>query len=219
MPDLARANPIGWARRLRAGREARRVEAAGAQALKGLTHLGPTWHVIDWPRMDEPAAAEPADPAAAEERAGFLAIGPGGLFGITVAKHGRSRVLVAGDVVQINGRRPRYVAQTRRDARLAAKALSRAIGLAVPVTPVLALVGSGLISVYGLPRDCLVAPHRELERLLLAAGRRISPATAEKISDIARRPATWFDPARRSGADYRWYENGRTATDKRAARR
>jgi hypothetical protein len=219
LPDLPRANPMEWARRLRAEREARRIEAAGARALKGLDHLGPAWHVVDWPRIDDPDAVDHAGRAAGQERAGFLAIGPGGLYGITVAKHGRSRVLVAGDVVQINGRRPTYVAQARRDARLAAKALSRAVGLTVPVTPVLAFVGSGLISVYGLPRDCLVAPHRELERLLLAGGRRISPATAEKLSEIARRPATWLDSVRRSAADYRWYENGRTATDKRATRR
>jgi hypothetical protein len=219
MPDALRANPVEWARRLRAEREARRVEAAGTRALKGLNNLGPTWHVVDWPRTDQADAFDRGAPAAGDERAGFLAIGPGGLFAITVAKHGRSRVLVAGDVVQINGRRPAYVAQARRDARLAAKALSRAVGLTVPVTPVLALVGSGLISMYGLPRDCLVTPHRELERLLLAGGRRISPATAEKLSEIASRPATWFDPAQRSAAAYRWYENGRTATDKRAPRR
>jgi hypothetical protein len=208
-----------WARRLRAEREARRIEAAGARALKGLDHLGPSWHVVDWPRIDGTDAVDPGGRAAGHERAGFLAIGPGGLFGITVVKHGRSRVLVAGDVVQINGRRPGCVAQARRDARLAARALSRAVGLTVPVTPVLAFVGSGLISMHGLPRGCLVAPHRELERLLLAGGRRISAATAEKLSEIARRPGTWFDPGRRAGADYRWYENGRTATDKRATGR
>jgi hypothetical protein len=219
VPDALRTSPMEWARRLRAEREARRIEAAGARALKGLDYLGPTWHVIDRPRTDEPDAVDRGGRAPADERAGFLAIGPGGLFAITVVKHGRSRVLVAGDVVQINGRRPTYVARARRDARLATKALSRAVRLTVPVTPVLAFVGSGLISVYGLPRDCLVAPHRELERLLLAGGRRISPATAEKLSEIARRPATWFDPSHRSGADYRWYENGRTATDKRATRR
>jgi hypothetical protein len=219
MPDLPRANPMEWARRLRAEREARRMEAAGARALKGLDHLGPAWHVVDLPRIDDPDGAGASGRTGGDECAGFLAIGPGGLYAITVAKHGRSRVLVAGDVVQINGRRPRYVAQARRDARLAARALSRAVGLTVPVTPVLAFVGSGLISMYGLPRDCLVAPHRELERLLLAGGRRISPATAEKLSEIASRPGTWFDPAQRAGADYRWYENGRTATDKRSTRR
>jgi hypothetical protein len=219
IPDLRRANPMEWARRLRAERAARRIEAAGVRALKGLDHLGSTWHVVDWPRTDQPDAAELGGRTSRYERAGFLAIGPGGVFGVTVVKHGRSRVLLAGDVVQINGRRPRYVAQARRDARLAATALSRAVGSRVPVTPVLAFVGSGLISVYGLPRGCLVTPHRELGRLLLAGGRRISAATAEKLSHIARRPGTWSDPLRRPGATNRWQENGRTATDWWATRR
>ena len=113
------------------------------------------------------------------------------MYAVTVADHGRARVLVAGDVVQINGKRPPYVAEARRDAKRAGKALSAAVGLTVPVTPVLTFVGSGVISVHGLPKDCLVATHRELDRLLDRRGRRISPATASKLSAVAQHPATW----------------------------
>ncbi|HEX7746476.1 MAG TPA: hypothetical protein VF462_14585 [Micromonosporaceae bacterium] len=220
MLEAVRPSPLDWARRRRAERGARRVEAAGARALKVLDHLGPTWHIVDWPRAEPPdiVSTSPARPGG-DERAGFLAIGPSGLFAVTVAEHGRARVLVAGDVVQINGRRPPYVVETRRDAKQASRSLSRVVGLPVPVTPVLAFVGSGLISVYGLPKNCLVAAHRELERILVAGGRRISPVTAEKLAAIARRPATWYDPSYRDGAAYRWYEGGQTATDKRATRR
>ena len=59
----------------------------------------------------------------------------------------------------------------------------------MPVTPVLAFVGSGVISVHGLPKDCLVATHKELDRLLIAGGARISPATASKLSAVANTPA------------------------------
>ena len=218
--DVVRPNPIEWARRRRAEREARRVEAAGARALNRLDHLGPSWHVVDWPRTDPPEAHLSAlDRGIRDERAGFLAIGPGGLFAITIADHGRARVLVAGDVVQINGKRPAYVVETRRDAKRASKALSAAVGLTVPIAPVLVFVGSGQISVYGLPKGCLVATHRELDRLLLAGGDRISAATAEKLSEVARQPTTWLSAANRLAADYRWYEEGRTAADKRLTRR
>ena len=128
-------------------------------------------------------------------------------------------MLVAGDVVQINGKRPPYVAEARRDAKRASKALTKAVGLPIPVTPVLTFVGSGVISVYGLPKDCLMATHRELDRLLVAGGNRISPATAEKLSRVAQAPSTWFNGTYRPAADYRWYDEGRTAADKRAARR
>jgi len=205
-----------WARRRRAERGARRLEAAGARALGRLDHLGPAWHVVEWPRTD---AADLLFDHERDDRAGFLAIGPSGLFAVTIADHGRARVLVAGDVVQINGKRPPYVAEARRDAKRASKALSAAVGLSIPVTPVLTFVGSGVISVYGLPKDCLMATHRELDRLLVAGGNRISPATAEKLSRVAQHPETWGNGPYRPAADYRWYEGGRTAADKPANRR
>ncbi|MFG1676259.1 hypothetical protein [Micromonospora sp. NPDC049282] len=214
--EPARPTPLEWARRRRAERGARRLEAAGARALGQLDHLGPAWHVIEWPRTDP---AEALFDHGDEDRAGFLAIGPSGLFAVTIADHGRARVLVAGDVVQINGKRPPYVAEARRDAKRASKALSDAVGLPIPVTPVLTFVGSGVISVYGLPKDCLMATHRELDRLLVAAGNRITPATAEKLSRVAQAPSTWLNGTYRPSADYRWYDEGRTAADKRAARR
>lgn len=179
--DEHAGGPGGWMRRRRAGREARRNEAAGARTL---TRLGPHWHIVDRPAVDPDAAAD---------RAGFLAIGPGGVFSVTVADHGRSRVMIAGDVVQINGKRPAYVVGARREARRAARGLSAAVGLSVPVTPVLNFVGSGVISVHGLPKEVLVATERELDRLLIAGGNRMSPGTAGKLSAIARNPQTWAE--------------------------
>ncbi|MGX7677142.1 hypothetical protein [Plantactinospora sp. DSM 117369] len=218
--EAVRPTPMDWARRRRAERDARRIEAAGARALSRLDHLGPSWHVVDWPRTEMTEASMlDLDYRSRDERAGFLAIGPSGLFAVTVADHGRSRVLIAGDVVQINGKRPAYVSEARRDAKRAAKALSNAVGLTIPVTPVLTFVGSGVISVYGLPKECLVATHRELDRLLVAGGNRISAATAEKLSRVAQSPSTWLNAPYRSAADYRWYEEGRTAADKHAGRR
>ncbi len=212
-----RPGPVEWARRRRAERGARRLEAAGARALTRLDKLGPAWHIVDWPRTD--AALLHWSEADADERAGFLAIGPGGVFAVTVADHGRARVLIAGDVVQINGKRPPYVPEARRDAKRAGLAMSAAVGLGVPVTPVLAFVGSGVISVHGLPRDCLVATHRELDRLLIAGGARISAVTANKLTAVASHPATWMKAAHRAGGDHRWSDGGRTAADKRSTRR
>jgi hypothetical protein len=209
-----------WARRRRAERDARRVEAAGHRALSRLDRLGPAWHIVDWPRTDlSHSQWLDLDPAARDERAGFLAIGPGGIFAVAVADHGRSRVLIAGDVVQINGKRPNYVAEAKRDAKRAAKALSAAVGHNIPVTPVLTFVGSGVISVYGLPKDCLVATDRELDRLLVAGGARISADTANKLTQVAEHPSTWLNAPYRAGESYRWYSEGRTAADKRTPRR
>lgn len=211
--------PLEWARRRRAERGARRLEAAGARAIGRLNHLGPSWHIVEWPRGEGlEADLLHLDHGSHLDRTGFLAIGPSGLFAVTVVDHGRTRVLIAGDVVQINGKRPPYVAEAQRDARRVSKMISAAVGLTIPVAPVLTFVGSGDISVYGLPSNCLVATHRELDRLLIAGGSRISSATAEKLARVARHPSTWSS-GQRPTTDYRWYPRGRTDADKQPSHR
>jgi hypothetical protein len=201
--ELLRSSPADWARRRRAERGARRIEAAGARAISHLQHLGPSWHLVDWPRAElSPASLLAAEHRPPEERTAFLAIGPSGVFAVSVTDNGRSRVLIAGDVIQINGKRPTWVADARRDARRVAKAMSNAIGFNLPVTPVLTFVGSGVISVYGLPKECLITTHRELDRLLVAGGNRISPATAEKLARVAQAPSTWGKTSNQTSAGY-----------------
>jgi hypothetical protein len=215
---LPRPGPAEWARRRRAQKEARRIEAAGNRAVARVDNLGPAWHVVEWPRGDLPAAVgHDAGKASRTPQAGFLAIGPSGIYAVTVVDHGRTRVLVAGDVVQISGRRPPYIAEARREARQASNALSRAVGHAVPVVPVLTFVGSGVISVYGMPQDCLVTAHQDLDHLLVAGGARISAHTAEKLSAVARHPSTWLNGSYRSSADqYRWYGPSESAAARRS---
>lgn len=198
-------SPFDWARQRLAGRGTRRLSAAGQRATHQLAHLEPSWQVVELPA---PAGTNGRDP----DDTGFLAIGPGGVYSVTVVDHGRQRVMVAGDVVQIHGRRPPYVAQARRTAKRVSEALSAAVGTKVPVVPVLTFVGSGAISAHGLPTGCLAVVHRELDRLLLAAGNKISAETARKLADVAGHPATWGDR-------YRWYPDNQTASDNRTAHR
>lgn len=205
--DGLRLPPVQWARRMRAEQQVRRMTAAEDRAAH---KLGPEWHVIDRPlSIIAPAPVERKTPPLS----GFLAIGPGGVFCVSVAQHGRGRVLIAGDVVQINGRRPSYVSQARRDARKVAKALSGAIGQELKVFPVLAFVGSGPISVNGLPKDCVITSSHELDKVLAATGKRISQGTADKLSKVARSPWIWSD-----GTGYDWYADGATPGDKGTAR-
>jgi hypothetical protein len=180
------------------------MSAAGQRAEHRLAQLGPSWQVVEW---DHTGLGGPD-----QEQAGFLAIGPGGVYAVTVVDHGRQRVMLAGDVIQIQGRRPPYVARAKKTAKRASAALTAAVGTRVPVVPVLAFVGTGAISAQGLPTGCLVVPHRELDRLLLAAGNKISASTAQKLANVASHPATWAD-------QYRWYPDNQTASDKRSARR
>src|SRR5262245_5802289 len=90
--DGARLGRKDWARRRREEREARRVAAAGHRAAHRLEPL-PDWHVVDLPQSKDVQAILGRQGA---ENAGFLAIGPSGVFAVHVVDHGRARVLLAG---------------------------------------------------------------------------------------------------------------------------
>ncbi|WP_229830801.1 hypothetical protein [Actinoplanes ianthinogenes] len=169
MPKLT---PVEWARRVRAERDHRRRESADARALARLDRLGPEWSLVDLP----------AGP-------GFLVIGPGGIYAVTVVDQGLSRVLIVGDAVQSGGRRQSYVVDARLTARRTAEVLAADLGRAVPVTPVLTFIGSGTISFHGPPRECLISTARELDRLLVAGGNRLSPAAVKKVVEVAEKQA------------------------------
>jgi hypothetical protein len=195
-----------WMRTRRTEREIKRAEQAHQRAAQRLEAIGPNWRVLD------------LQATAGSDRMSFLAVGPGGIFAVTVKDHGRSRVSFAGDVVQIDGRRPKYVQEARKNAKLAATALSRIAGVSVPVMPVLAFEGSGTIAVHGMPRGVIVSAYQELGRVLNARGQRLAPATVEKVYALAADPATWLNPPYVALAErYRWYPDDRTPTDKQPA--
>jgi hypothetical protein len=179
--DAARPSPVEWVRAKREARDRRRAAAKHARTAQRLASLGPQWEVVD---LRASAGTEPMT---------FLAIGPGGVFAVTVKDHGRSKVSFAGDVVQIDGRRPKYVSEARDNARLAATALSRIAGISVPVMPVLAFAGSGVITFYGMPKGCIVSAYQELGRVLNSRGQRLAAKTVKKLYALADHPATWVN--------------------------
>jgi hypothetical protein len=208
--DAARQSPLEWVKGRRAAREQRRAEQAHQRTAHNLAALGPDWKVVDLQRL------------AGTERMSYLALGPGGVFAVTVKNHGRSKVMFAGDVVQIDGKRPKYVQGARENARIAAEGLSRVAGVSVPVMPVLAFAGSGLITFYGLPKGCIVSAYQELSRVLNARGQRLAPRTVDKLFALASQSDTWINAPYVALADrFSWdkADAGETAADKRAARR
>jgi hypothetical protein len=205
--EAPRSIQLGWARRRRVDKAARREEAGRSRTVDRLIKLGSAWKVLDIEELGVPS------------RNTFLTIGPGGVFLVMVKPQGRSRVRLAGDVVQVDGRRYKYVAEARLLAEQVTKALSRRAGVTVPVTPVIALAGSGAIDVHGVPKGCLVTSYRELDYILSAYGERIAPATVSKLFSVARHPLTWQNRAPDSQVEaYTWY-SGETVPDKKPSQR
>jgi hypothetical protein len=202
--DGVRPSPLDWMRSRRIDRDTRRADAAHQRIAERMGELGRQWRVLDLQ-------------AAGCDRMRFLAVGPGGVFAVTVKDYGRARIGLTGDVVQVDGRRLTDVAQARHTASLAATALSRTARVPVPVTAVLAFAGSGAIAVHGPPKGIIVTSDRDLSLVLHASGRRLAPPTVDKLHAIAADPATWTNPVGDALAGgYTWYPNGTGATDRRA---
>jgi len=163
---------IGWFSRQRDARAQRRAEAGRQRVVHRVELLGPQWRIVDY---------NPDDPD-------FLAIGPGGVFQITVADHGRAKVELAGDVVQIEGRRPPYVALAKRDAARISQQMSSMAGRRIPVVPMVAFLGMGEIVYHGKPSEgCVMTSYRDIGRALDAHGARLGLETIEKLVVLASR--------------------------------
>lgn len=161
-----------WLQRRREARAHKRTVAGRTRIVHRVEMLGPDWHIVDY-HLDDPD---------------FLAVGPGGIFQVTVADHGRDRIELAGDVVQVKGRRYPYVALARRDAARISQQMTAVAGRRIPVVPVVAFLGSGQIVYYGRPPErCVVSSYRDVGRALNAHGNRISPATIQKLVIVAGR--------------------------------
>src|SRR5205809_1068680 len=81
--DATRPSPLEWIRVRREARESRKAEAAHHKAAERMNALGHEWRVLDLQ-------------AAGADRKSFLAVGPGGVFAVTIKDHGRARVSFAG---------------------------------------------------------------------------------------------------------------------------
>src|SRR4051812_27421011 len=166
LPGNEQLRPLDWMRGRREERASKRMQAQRARVVAQVELLGPQWRVLD---------LNPADPD-------FIAIGPGGIFSVTVCDHGRAKVEVAGDAVQIGGRGPPYVAMARKEAQRISETLSTAAGRRIPVIPMLAFLGSGQLVYWGKPPDgCVVSSYRDLRRALDAHGKRLGQTTIDKL--------------------------------------
>jgi hypothetical protein len=155
---------VTWAERARRRRQ---------QRFQRVDMPGPDWQMV----KIQPGAPD------------FLAIGPGGLFLVTVVYQGRNTARLTGDLLVIHGRR-RNIGYLRDRAQVVSATLSRRAGVEIPVDPVLALSGAGVLNVYGGPLGVTVTPRRQLPETLNGYGERLAPVTVDKLYTLVtgRRP-------------------------------
>lgn len=125
-----------------------------------------------------------------------LVIGPAGVFTINTKHHAGARIKIGTYVVWVNGSQYPYVRNSLREARTVQRVLSNAVGFAVPVTPVLAFVRPGSLTIGSPEPDVLIAQGHTVHRTLRPPFRRtpvlLEPEDREAIYEAARRSRTWL---------------------------
>lgn len=123
-----------------------------------------------------------------------VAIGPAGVYSINSKHHPDARIWVRGDTFKIDGRNQPYVRNARYEAKRVSAILSRATGIPLMTTGVVAVVGArGGFDVKSQPTDgaVVVLGRRDLRRWLQRRAPILTDEQVEILFEAARRSTTW----------------------------
>ncbi|MCS0635111.1 NERD domain-containing protein [Streptomyces sp. LP05-1] len=168
---LGRPVPAGpWTTGLRGeklvGRELARLERHGWHALHSIP-LSPTWDID------------------------HLLIGPGGVFSLNTKHHPAKAVWVGDHAVRVNHGEPRpYLRKSRQEAATVKRALERATGFPVDVTPLLVFVRPARLDVVPTLRDVRALRERDLTAYGRVTGK-LHPGQVEALYTAARDRRAW----------------------------
>ncbi len=119
-----------------------------------------------------------------------VVIGPPGVFTLNTKNHSGRNVWVHTHAFKVSGHNQDYLKKSRAEAKRAAKLLSAACGLSVPVEPMIVVL-SAKLTVKGQPQDVSVGGPRTIYRWLTSRPPVLSPEAVEMIYEHARRDVTW----------------------------
>ena len=164
-----------------------------------LSDLGPEYRVLHAiPEVVAPGSSRgttprTAHPQCAGEHIDHLVIGPPGVFTITTASHPRERLEVRGSTLLADGHRTTHLPTAEREARAAARSLTRATGAPVAVTPVVVVVGAREIRHFetAAPSPVVVMSARELGGWARARSVVLGPDLVASIARAAEEWTTW----------------------------
>lgn len=120
-----------------------------------------------------------------------VVLGPAGVFTINTKHHPGKAVWVAGRTLLVAGQKQPYIPKAEGEAKAAATLLHAAVGVAVPVRPVLALVGLEKLTVRRAPERAHVLTERHLVRWLLAQPPVLAADELARLLRLAEKPTTW----------------------------
>lgn len=159
-----------------------RIGADGEEAVAAqLRKLGERWHVLH----AIPIGNNGSD-------IDHIVIGPAGVFTLNAKHHPNANIWVRGNTIKVNGQNVPYVRNSRHEATRAAKLLSAATGLTVPVTGAIVIYGAQRgLTIKQQPDDVHIVARRQVSQWLRCLPSILTDERVAHIYDHARRSTTW----------------------------
>ncbi|MDQ0893502.1 nuclease-related domain-containing protein [Agromyces ramosus] len=170
--------------------------------------LGPGWFVLH----SVPIGAGSSD-------LDHVVIGPAGVFTINTKHHRGQNVWIGGRRILVNGQRTDHLRNAKHEAKRTSQLLSVAARELVDVTPIIAIVGAGGMTVRERPHDIVVLCESELVRWLQRHPVTLAPAQAQQLAALAALPVTWRRMPETDIVDHSAFERLRAAVDRARRKR
>ncbi|GAA3746569.1 hypothetical protein GCM10022239_22670 [Leifsonia bigeumensis] len=154
-------------------------EVAVADAL---AQLGPEWLVLH----AVPVGKDGSD-------VDHIAIGPPGVYTISVRHHPGRELWVGGGVLLVDGERMPHIRDCEFEAVRAAQLMSDAVGERVEATPCLVVVDPRSVTVARPPRRVAILTPRELRPWLKSLSALFGPDRLARFRAAASEDDTWHD--------------------------
>ncbi|MGL4339081.1 MAG: NERD domain-containing protein [Rhodoglobus sp.] len=115
-----------------------------------------------------------------------IVVGPAGVFTVISKNHARQRVWVSGDVFLVNGHRTHHIGDALYEASRLTRLLSAGVDAPIDVTPVIAVVDPGSLTIKSESARVVVVTENHLARMIMRRPRVLSVSEADAIVARAR---------------------------------
>ncbi len=149
-----------------------------------LEKLGPEWTVLH----AVPIGAKDTD-------IDHVVIGPAGLFTINTKHHRGAKVWVSPKVLMVAGQKMDHLRNSRSEAKRVSKRLLAAVGVNVPVHPLVVVVGARELTIRERPDDVTVLTGAQLLRWLRRQKPVVDEITLAQLRRVASTVRFWHETA------------------------
>lgn len=120
-----------------------------------------------------------------------LVVGPGGVFTINSKYHEGMKIWVGSKRLMVNGQRTDHLRNATYEANRVTKLLTRATGLPLAVTPIVAIVGARSITIRERPAEVVVLSSNQLVRFIERRPRLLTNEQMNQLVKATLDPETW----------------------------